>query len=591
MRIVAPLVFALPLASFVALDPGGWYPFGPAKWFAVSVVSTAAVAAVLWRGGVRVPRVAGALWLTVLTLVLVSAVIGLDPRLAWLGTAERHLGLVAWLLFAACTIVGASLDRDEVRWFVRGTVVAAALCGTYALIELLGESPIRLDLETDRLGATFGSAAYLGAAMCFALPVCVGASLDRDEHRAWRIAAAAAAGVGAMSIVGSGTRGAWLGLCVAGLVVAVRSRSSWSVPSRRTMMVAGAGTVLIAVMVGPRLGDVLERDAGASSRFDEWSVAVDVIGDRPLLGGGPESYRLVVASSIDADYERSYGRATAPDRAHSAPLDVAAVAGIPAGLVYVALLVVVVLAAWRSIVGSGPLTGGLAVGVIAYVVQQLFLFPVAEIDPLFWVAAGALLTESGGAARQRGVLISARSRRAAATVAACVAVLLLVTGLLGVAADRLARRAAESTERSSALAAVERATALRPDMIRSHLLRADLEAGAGTLGGVDAAIASVERAGDWSPEDPIVRQERARLLTQRVEITGDSSDAQRAVDAWNDVVAHDPYCTPCLVGLGTAAVLDNDIGMARDAWQRAAELTDDPLPADLLNRLETVAGS
>ena len=40
--ILPHLAGAVVLGSAVALDPGGWYPFGPAKWFVVSTLIAAA---------------------------------------------------------------------------------------------------------------------------------------------------------------------------------------------------------------------------------------------------------------------------------------------------------------------------------------------------------------------------------------------------------------------------------------------------------------------------------------------------------------------------------------------------------------------
>ena len=51
------LAGAIVLGSAMALDPGGWYPFGPTKWFVVStLVAGTAMYALACRLRPRLPR-------------------------------------------------------------------------------------------------------------------------------------------------------------------------------------------------------------------------------------------------------------------------------------------------------------------------------------------------------------------------------------------------------------------------------------------------------------------------------------------------------------------------------------------------------
>jgi len=93
-----------------------------------------------------------------------------------------------------------------------------------------------------------------------------------------------------------------------------------------------------------------------------------------VLGVGPEGYRVVFPQVVPASYVRRHGTAVVPDRAHNGILDVAAEGGILAGGLYAALLAMVVVVAWRALRSRDPLTLALACAVVAYVVQQQFLF-------------------------------------------------------------------------------------------------------------------------------------------------------------------------------------------------------------------------
>ena len=96
----------VPVAAVAAVDPGGYAPFGSAKWLAVTVLVLAAAAVALARGAVVAERRTLWLWVALLGWVTLSALVGLDRWYALLGTPERHAGVVLWVLCALAFVVG-----------------------------------------------------------------------------------------------------------------------------------------------------------------------------------------------------------------------------------------------------------------------------------------------------------------------------------------------------------------------------------------------------------------------------------------------------------------------------------------------------
>src|SRR5690606_23151568 len=137
---------------------------------------------------------------------------------------------------------------------------------------------------------------------------------------------------------------------------------------------------------------------GGRGRIDEWRVATRVIADHPVLGVGPEGYRIAFAGGVDDGYEVAHGRDPQPDRAHSGPLDVTLAGGVPALLAWGAGAALVVRAAWRALRRGPPLVAGLAAALVAHLVGQLTLFPLAEVEPVAWLLAGLVLAAAPGAA-------------------------------------------------------------------------------------------------------------------------------------------------------------------------------------------------
>ena len=571
------------VAAVLAVDPAGASPFGPARWWLVSTLGLTSGGLALWGARTRLDRRSTWLWCGLLALLGVAALTNGDARVAVLGHPVRHLGFVTWCLFALVFAAAQQLTLEHDRRIVlRAAVVGGLGLGAWTLWEQLVGPPLALATDSERLVGPFGSASILGAACCLLLPVCAGLAADTGERRSWRIAGSVAAPIAALALVGSGTRAAWIGIGAAVVVlVAVRR------PGRRAL-VGGAVLVALAVTLSaPRLDDVLQRANGATSRVDEWAVALRIIGDHPVLGAGPEGYRIAAMGAVDADYERTYGRdRVLPDRAHSGPLDVVATAGILAGVVYVVLVGGLMVIAVRRIRHADAAGVGLAVAVIAYAVQQLLLFPLAELDPVWWLFAGMLIA----AAPRHDGTEPRRRLRPVAVAALVLAPAALVAGVLDVAADRLAERSLTITKDDDiddALGAAERAVDLRPDDLRYRSIVIELHRERGTLADIDRALTHAAAALRWSAHDPIALDARATVLSDRAAITGDAADVDAAVAAWQQLVDRDPVRARWQVQLGRAASLAGDADLARHALTAAAALRpDDPRITALLAQLE-----
>lgn len=192
---------AVALSASVALDPRGWYPFGPAKWAAVSVALGVLLVALVLRRTVAVPRRAGLLGGAFLLTVVIASALGDDPLYRWIGTPERHLGALTWAAFAVAFLAGAQLGVEERVVVVRATAASAAFVGVYSIIELVAGAPIALATDTVRLGGPFGSAAYLGAATCLLVPISAGLALDHAGPRSWRVVGFVGATTGMVAAV------------------------------------------------------------------------------------------------------------------------------------------------------------------------------------------------------------------------------------------------------------------------------------------------------------------------------------------------------------------------------------------------------
>ena len=559
----------------LVFDPFGWAAFGPLKWAFVSTIALAA-AATMWLGPFDHHPPSTLAWTAFLAWGAVCATAGLDPVYSWIGTPDRHLGWLAWMIFGLIFLVGQNVASQSVA-LARAATLATSGLSLYCLFELAGMAPVELAVQSARVGGPFGSPAYLGAACALLLPITGALAADVGQRKAWRSIAAVALVGGLVAVVASQTRAAWLGIAVSALVLAPLW---WPWVRRRWwLLAAGAVVIAIATPIAPRVVNTFEGDL--QGRVDEWRMGIAVISEHPLLGVGPEGYRLAFPSVVDADYERRYTRQATPDRAHNGALDTAAVFGLPGLVAYVGAALFLVGRSWKAITSRKPLLAGFGAAVIGYLVQQQFLFPVAEVDVLFWLFAGIVVASTGPL---RPV---AKPPVLVAIVLGSLSVLAMLGGALDVVADHKVLDSQRNPD--SAADTTDRAATLRPDSIRYWLAAADARARGGQL---QASVWRINRALSISPLDPILLATKGRILLAIADSTRSSGDIGRVLAFYEGLLAGDPNNGQNQLRAGTAFALAGAFGDAEQAFLAAADLAPtSAVPLTNLARLYLTTGN
>ncbi len=154
--------------------------------------------------------------------------------------------------------------------------------------------------------------------------------------------------------------------------------------------------------LGSRLVDATNfSDGAAAGRLAEWSTGIAAVDTSPLYGVGFEGYRVTFPQVVSVGYVQAYGREFATDRAHNGLIDVTIWTGLVGGAFYLAAMGFLLRRAWQASRLGDPWLVGVAGAVVGYVVQQQFLFPIAEIDGAFWVTAGVLVAHTQPAMASR----------------------------------------------------------------------------------------------------------------------------------------------------------------------------------------------
>jgi O-antigen ligase len=314
---------------------------------------------------------------------------------------------IKWLELVLIFIITVDQARDPTaaRWVLFAVLSAATLEAAYGTFQFLtGRGPAFFAIGPFmRAHGHFGQpnpfAGYLGTALPLALALAV---TWRDPGARWARLFAIGLTVGVLL---SFSRGAWLGMLAAGLVMLALA----SKRSRRALVPLVAGLLLLATLgvlgllptvvterftvVGDYFGPFDVRSAELTpenwsvvERMAHWQAGWYMFLDQPLLGLGPGNYPVA--------YERYYlpGWLEPLGHAHNYYLNLAAETGIVGLVVFLLTLVLAFRAAARGAFGPDPFWRSVSLGIVGILVATAIH---SGVDNLFVhgvaVQFGALL--------------------------------------------------------------------------------------------------------------------------------------------------------------------------------------------------------
>jgi hypothetical protein len=332
-------------------------------------------------------------------------------------------------------------------------------------------SPFLSDARSQVRG-TLGRANYLGAYLAMLLPLTLALGFLLRPGVGRLLVGTLVLGE-AVVLVLTVSRAAWLGVGVALATFALLWL--WPRLGPRWGLAALGG---VALVLGGGLGTALwlGREGGSTAaRSAIWQASLQLVGERPLLGFGPDAFGLVFTRVFPPELVYFQGRGTLVDRAHNLPLDWLTAAGgigAVAWLLLLALVFIVGVRALRAQTGREQrliLVASLA-ALAANTAGNLVAFDVTTTATLTWLlfalvvatatqppACPVLAVGWQGVGWPRAVL-------AALVVAASLGAALLV-GVAPALADMEARVAAEhgaARRWQAAMGAAERAVTLWP---------------------------------------------------------------------------------------------------------------------------------
>lgn len=353
----------------LAITPGAENRFVFGR-FVVAALATVLLLAIPGAG--RLPRW---MWLSIGAMTAVAAlaaVFAANVSTAWWGRGQVYDGapfLVLCLLVAvaAARHLGSKAEPGDRELFVNAMAVVALAVASLAVIEALGLRPLASD--AGRPGSFLGNASDEGSFALLYGGVLFVAALNR--RRPLLVAGATATGI---TVVLSGSRGAWIGLLVlAGVAALLAGRRARRIGA--VVAVVGVVAVLVDPATRGRLlgGGLAHRTA--SGRQMLWQESLSLWAHHPVLGVGPSQFENAIVGQHSFAWQQRIGPQNPPATPHNVLLQLL-LAGGPI------LLAVVGYVAWRlcrCAREQGSWGTGVVVALSAYLAALMFTFPTPAV--------------------------------------------------------------------------------------------------------------------------------------------------------------------------------------------------------------------
>jgi O-antigen ligase len=297
------------------------------------------------------------------------------------------------VLFVALMLRWLRTERDIWR-MVGSWLIAAALVGREGVEQFLFGQAWSME-GVARVSSVFPSATAFG--IYLGRPLALGIILAiflPPKWRTWRIAAGLLSAVMALGVLLSFTRGTWIGVFVALVVVAIITRHRLLLAGIGAAVVGGLALLpFVRVERITSMFDFSTQDNTGVARGKIWGAALNILRDHPFTGIGQDQFLYA-----DPKYGVPQLRFFETSHPHNWVLDFWLRLGLP-GLAWMLVALGYVfwqsVRLWRSLRGTalGALVLGLLASMVDFAVHGLLdmAYFTMDLALTFWLTIGLLL--------------------------------------------------------------------------------------------------------------------------------------------------------------------------------------------------------
>ena len=333
-----------------------------------------------------------------LFVVLSQLLSGVPQAISLWGEWFRRAGSLTAIALVLILTAATLLTRREIKVALAWLVWAGVPATAYGLVQLVGADPYQWNNQ-GWIVSTFGNPNFAAAGLSMLALLTAGLALTKTYGTPWRVLMAPLAALEALLALQTGSSQAIFALAAGVGAGALAWLLRWD-NARRAVAVLGLAAVgaigfVLTLIALFGLGPLVPFISSDTLMFRQWywGAAVGMATSHPILGVGPDGYGRFYGEFRSEQAAEMF--TLGASAAHDVPLQWAATVGIPAALLYVALMISVAVIVLRRIWVQGPSASPLALPLLAvwaaYQVQSLVSIDAIPIAMLGWLSTGLLL--------------------------------------------------------------------------------------------------------------------------------------------------------------------------------------------------------
>ncbi len=286
---------------------------------------------------------------------LISSFTGVDSYHSLWDNHERMLGLYTMLHYLVLYLVGRQVFTEwrEWKWLFVWILVLAIPIWLIAFYQLIDPEYL-LNQGSERVRSTFGNTIYVSAYAMFTAAISMMLFIKSKIN--WeKVLWASYAVISLLIVLLTQTRGTWLGVGVAGVVLLVLLAKTDSLAKKwRSVAI---GLLAVGVLFGGTLFMMRDTDfvkgntylyrltqfsftqGSGKTRAMAWEIAVEASKEYPVFGWGPNNFFFAFNQYYNPEFLSFGMNETWFDNAHNILLNTLATQGVVGLLVYLLLFV------------------------------------------------------------------------------------------------------------------------------------------------------------------------------------------------------------------------------------------------------------
>jgi O-antigen ligase/tetratricopeptide (TPR) repeat protein len=363
-------------------------------------------------------------------LYVFTGIIGVNSFNSFWGSLERMGGAFSFIHFWAYFVILASIIKTEIDW--SKVLKISTLVGFLSILFAYGQLWIKGKFfvgwqHGDRVIGTIGNPALFAGYLVFVIYLAIFLLLKNGSPKwqKWFFVVVILSGVPVLTI--TAVRGAviafWGSLFLLALFLLFKSDNK---KVKKYLSIAVAIFIILVAIIGfsknqawvkdnsvlSRISDISFKTDTIQTRLWSWESAWQGIKERPIFGWGPENFMFLHMKYFDSRHFTGLGSETIWDRAHNMPLEIFSTMGIFGLISYLAIFFFLFRFLYKGYKNekiSKTSFGILSAMIIAYFVQNLFIFDTTANYLMFFIVLGYVGSSSEALAKEDGTIVKAPS--------------------------------------------------------------------------------------------------------------------------------------------------------------------------------------